>query len=246
MPNSISGQEGEIAYINNLTAENLVAWAKRVLAEGNTSPILRDGHTEPDEILLHLGSTAEVGEKIKEAIFILVSSWDSAQGTAYLSELLYQVGMLNITEAHPFILSWLQDESLKGTKGLKARAFFLDEDAHVSCWRTMGGCHMQYPILETMALRDISDSRYFFVCFRVLREKNSDYLICFFPNFIRVCQKKSDPYVTFNNEFFDINKDFGPEFFRRFPEEIGRFLGKKDKKFFYEVLAKVRYELNRG
>ncbi|OGI26963.1 MAG: hypothetical protein A2359_04370 [Candidatus Moranbacteria bacterium RIFOXYB1_FULL_43_19] len=245
MPKFISGPQEEIAYLNNLTPEQLSAWAKRVLADRTTSPILLPGQTEPDEFLMDLGLTPQIGEKIKKTVLGLVSSWENAQGTAYLSELLYQVAMLDMVEAHPFIINWLKNESLKGLPGLPARSFF-HEDAHTVCWKTFGHYHQQYPVLQELALRDIADERYLLICYRILREENTDHLIRFFPNFLRICVKKDGPFATFNNEFYDINKDFGPEFFKRFPGEILPRLAKEEKEFFEDVITKVRYELRQN
>ena len=245
MPKFISDNKEGIEYLNNLTPEQLSVWAKKVLAEGRTSPIMLSGHTEPDEFLLNLGRDSSIGEKIKKTIFGLVSSWDNTQGTAYLSELLYQAGMLNITEAHPSIINWLQNESLKGSHGLSARSFF-KEDAHMGCWQTIGHYHSQYPILRELALRDIADDRYFLICYRILFEENIDHLIRFFSNFLRVCMRDDEPFTTFNNEFHRINENFGPEFFKRFPKEILPRLTQEEKEFFEDVITKVRYELRQN
>lgn len=244
MPKFISGRQEEIEYLNNLPEEQLSVWVKRVLAEGDTSPIWLYGQTEPSEFLTDLGLIPPINEKIRKTITGLVSSWDNSQGTAYLSELLYQVGMLNIIDAHPRIIVWLEIENLKGLPGLAARSFF-KEDAHAVCWKTIGHYHLQYPELQNLALRDIADDRYFLICYRILREENIDYLIRFFPDFIKICMKSDNPLTKFNNEFYDINKDFGPEFFKRFPEEILPRLTKEEKEFFEDVITKVRYELKK-
>lgn len=245
MPKFISdGKEG-IEYLDNLSQKRLSSWAKGTLVEGKTLPILLSGHTEPDELLLNFGKDSILGRKIKNAVSGLVSAWDISEGTTYLSELLYLVGMLNITNVHSRIIDWIRRGNLKGLPGLAAHSFF-KEDAHLGCWRSIGHYHSTHPALQELALRDIADDRYFLICYRILFEENIDHLIHFFPNFLRICLNGDDPLVTFNNEFHRINENFGPEFFKRFPEKILSKLEEREGQFFQDAISKVRYELKRN
>ena len=247
MPSFLFNFSEQVQYLKNLPTINFHKWAAKALREEITTPIALHGDGDASSLFLDLyrySESKEFQERIGSVILSMMNSWHETLGFDYINKLIYIAGNIGLRDCYRRFIEWLEEGSLKGKPGLKERTFF-KEDAHMNCWQAIGGCsNNECSWLPGLALRDIEDERYFFICYKVLYERRIQYLVHFFPRFLKLCMKSRDPFVQFNNAFHHINKNFGKKFFQKFQRSIFPRLTKSEREFFSSALIRVRYPLN--
>jgi hypothetical protein len=242
-------------YIEKLGQKKFLQWLKGAIMHDMTAPI----DPGDNDIATWLKCSFPFFSyknriKVRKAIASEIINWQDGPADLpelelyYLYELIWLCANIEAKEAFEKLLDWLESESYKmdidKREVLKRQLIccgsqkFLTEDIHACCLRTLGPCPSGR--LIGVCLRDISDPRYFLLCYRILREYDLIYTNKYFPDFVRYCLGEEQSLIIFKNGIAYFNELCKTKLREHLPE-IYHLLSLEEKNFLSSALKYAEF-----